>query len=111
MDKVHNKAKQMLNEQEEGSSFDFSAIPGLCISNWHWFVLCITLTCSAAFIYLRITPPVYVRTASIVVKDDKESEALDNVFTKFRNGKSIMPNQSLNNEIIAFRKANLMEKV
>lgn len=111
MDKVHNKAKQMLNEQEEGSSFDFSAIPGLCISNWHWFVLCITLTCSAAFIYLRITPPIYVRTASIVVKDDKESEALDNVFTKFRNGKSIMPNQSLNNEIIAFRKANLMEKV
>lgn len=111
MDKVQNKAKQMLNEQEEGSSFDFSAIPGLCISNWHWFLLCVTITCSVAFIFLRITPPVYVRTASLVVKDAEQGEALDNVFTKFRNGKSIMPNQSLNNEIIAFRKANLMEKV
>lgn len=111
MDKNQNKAKQMLNEQEEGSSFDFSAIPGLCISNWHWFLLCITITCSVAFIFLRITPPVYVRTASLVVKDTEQGEALDNVFTKFRNGKSIMPNQSLNNEIIAFRKANLMEKV
>lgn len=101
----------MLNEQDGGSSFDFSAIPGLCISNWFWFVLCVTITCSAAFIYLRITQPIYVRSASLVVKDAKESEAMDNVFTKFRNGKSIMPNTSLNNEIIAFRKPDLMEKV
>ncbi len=111
MNKVQNKARQMLNEQDGGSSFDFSAIPGLCISNWFWFVLCVTITCSAAFIYLRITQPIYVRSASLVVKDAKESEAMDNVFTKFRNGKSIMPNTSLNNEIIAFRKPDLMEKV
>ena len=111
MNKVQNKAKQMLNEQDGGSSFDFSAIPGLCISNWFWFVLCVTITCSAAFIYIRITQPIFVRSASLVVKDAKESEAMDNVFTKFRNGKSIMPNTSLNNEIIAFRKPDLMEKV
>ena len=101
----------MLNEQEGGSSFDFSAIPGLCISNWFWFVLCVTITCSAAFIFIRITQPTYIRSASLVVKDAKESEAMDNVFTKFRNGKSIMPNTSLNNEIIAFRKPDLMEEV
>ena len=83
MNKGQNKAKQMLNEQDGGSSFDFSAIPGLCISNWFWFVLCVTITCSAAFIYLRITQPIYVRSASLVVKDAKESEAMDNVFTKF----------------------------
>ena len=111
MKKAQNKAKQMLNEQEGGSSFDFSAIPGLCISNWFWFVLCVTITCSAAFVYLRITQPIYVRSASLVVKDSKEGEAIDNVFTKFRNGKSIMPNTSLNNEIIAFRKKDLMEQV
>ena len=111
MNKVQNKAKQMLNEQDGNSSFDFSAIPGLCISNWFWFVLCVTITCSVAFIYLRITQPIFVRSASLVVKDAKESEAMDNVFTKFRNGKNIMPNTSLNNEIIAFRKPDLMEKV
>ena len=111
MKKAQNKAKQMLNEQEGGSSFDFSAIPGLCISNWFWFVLCVTITCSAAFVYLRITQPIYVRSASLVVKDSKEGEAIDNVFTRFRNGKSIMPNTSLNNEIIAFRKKDLMEQV
>ena len=101
----------MLNEQEGGSSFDFSAIPGLCISNWFWFVLCVTITCSAAFIYIRITEPIFVRSAALVVKDAKESEAMDNVFNKFRNGKSITPNTSLNNEIIAFRKPDLMEEV
>ena len=111
MNKVQNKAKQMLNEQDDSSSFDFSAIPGLCISNWFWFVLCITITCSAAFIYIRITEPIFVRTASLVVKDAKENEAMDNVFTKFRNGKSIMPSTSLNNEIIAFRKPDLMQEV
>ena len=111
MKKAQNKAKQMLNEQEGGSSFDFSAIPGLCISNWFWFVLCVTITCSAAFVYLRITQPIYVRSASLVVKDSKEGEAIDNVFTRFRNGNSIMPNTSLNNEIIAFRKKDLMEQV
>ena len=101
----------MLNEQESGSTFDFSAIPGLCISNWFWFVLCITITCSAAFIFIRITQPTYIRSAALVVKDAKETEAMDNVFTRFRNGKSIMPNTSLNNEIIAFRKPALMEDV
>ena len=73
MNKGQNKAKQMLNEQDGGSSFDFSAIPGLCISNWFWFVLCVTITCSVAFIYIRITPPVFIRSASLVVKDAKDS--------------------------------------
>lgn len=111
MNSTKNKARQMLNEQDGGSSFDFSAIPGLCISNWFWFVLCVTITCSAAFIFIRITQPTYIRSAALVVKDAKETEAIDNVFTRFRNGKSIMPNTSLNNEIIAFRKPDLMEEV
>ena len=36
---------------------------------------------------------------------------MDNVFNKFRNGKSITPSTLLNNEIIAFRKPDLMEEV
>lgn len=46
----------------------------LCLSHWRWFALSLLVTLGGAVLYLKTTPPVYVRTASILIKsDDKKS--------------------------------------
>ena len=42
----------------------------LCLNKWHWFVISLVLCLGVATFYLLRTPSVYVRTASILIKDD-----------------------------------------
>ena len=99
------------NRQEDSTSFlNIMDIVGLCISNWFWFVICLAVTWSAALIYLRMTPPVYTRSTSIVVKEDANNQALNDIFTRTRYGRR-NANTTLNNEMIALRKPGLMSKV
>lgn len=48
------------------------------LSKWYWFVICLILAAVACYSYLLITPPVYTRQASILIKNDsKGSSATD----------------------------------
>lgn len=47
----------------------------LCLGKWHWFVISLTACLGIAVWYLLITPPVYIRTASILVKDDSKGKS------------------------------------
>ena len=40
------------------------------LSKWYWFVLCIGLGLTGSYLYLKTTPPVYTRSASIMIKND-----------------------------------------
>ncbi len=62
---------------------NFTDVLGLCISNWFLFALCLAVTLTAAYLFLRVTPPVYTRTTSIAIKIDANSQAIDNLFFFF----------------------------
>lgn len=104
------KSKLTQKQKEDRNSLNITDILGLCFSNWLYFVVCLILSCSAAYIYLRIVPPVYTRSTAIVVKDDSDNTAVENIFARMRTGRT-SSNASLNNEIIALRKPALMMKV
>lgn len=109
--KMSTKSKKIDQEQEDGM-LNITDILGLSISNWEWFVISLAICLSAAALYLKVTPPVFTRSTSIVIKDDTNNQAVDNVFSKLRNGRSSSSvNTSLKNEIIALRKPALMIKV
>lgn len=40
----------------------------LCLAHWHWFVLSLLITMGCAWLNLKKTPNVYIRTASIMIK-------------------------------------------
>ena len=40
----------------------------LCLSNWYWFLISIIVAMSIGYYYLQITPPVYQRSISILIK-------------------------------------------
>ncbi|MCM1078812.1 MAG: polysaccharide biosynthesis tyrosine autokinase [Bacteroidales bacterium] len=108
--KLTARQRRILKQQDDDNSLSIVDIIGLCLSNWYWFVLCLVVTLVSAALYLRVTPPIFTRSTSIIVKDDANGRELDNVFSKYRTSRSQI-STSLNNEMIALRKPALMAKV
>lgn len=44
-------------------------------SKWYWFILCLAIGLSSSYLYLQVTPPIYTRSASILIKNDFQSNA------------------------------------
>ena len=42
----------------------------ICITHWPWFMLSIVLCMGIAWLYLKKTPPTYVRTSWVMIKTD-----------------------------------------
>ena len=105
-----SKKSQAQHQEDSGSFLNIMDIVGLCISNWFWFVICLAVTWSAAWIYLRMTPPVFTRSTSIVVKEDANTQALNDIFTRTRYGRR-NSSTTLYNEMITLKKPGLMTKV
>src|SRR5215207_5514182 len=63
------------------SSFDFKRLLGTLLSNWYWFILAVSVTLTAGFLYLRYTTPVYEIQSSILIDEDQDNVA-KNVLSK-----------------------------
>lgn len=48
----------------------------LCLRHWLWFALSLVVTCGIAVFYLLSTPPVYQRSASILIKEDSKGQSI-----------------------------------
>lgn len=43
----------------------------LCLSRWYWFVISLVVCCGFGVYYIMKTPPVYERSAALLIKDDR----------------------------------------
>jgi len=66
---------------------------GVCLKHWYWFVITLILAFACAFLYIKSTPPVYSRSASIMVKQSNENSMVA------RELGISMPSTNLTNEI------------
>lgn len=84
----------------------------LCLSKWYWFVISLALCLGVATYRLLTTPPVYSRTASILIKDSGgrrgNSGGVDNQFSDLR---VFNINTNVNNEMRTMESADLMATV
>ena len=46
----------------------------LCLGNWYWFLLSILIAMGIGIYYLKITPPVYQRSISILIKSKENAD-------------------------------------
>lgn len=84
----------------------------LCLGKWRWFVLSLALVLGLAVVYLLVTPPVYTRSTTLLLKLEQGprsslSEAAGvlgdlNLFQSYTN---------VNNEIISLQSPALMTQV
>ena len=69
-------------QTEHTEEFSIKEFLFLCLSHWQWFVLSV-IVCMASAIYILLsTPPVYQRTATILVKDEN-SKSFNKAQTMF----------------------------
>ena len=48
----------------------------LCLGRWYWFVISLVVTVGVAIAYLLSTPPVYTRSASLLIKEDSKGNSM-----------------------------------
>ena len=77
------------------------------LSHWQWFVLSVMVCCMFAVIYVKSTPKLYLRTASVLIKEEDKD-----ISAAFSGGNSPYRNMTnVNNEIEAFKSQILMQEV
>ncbi len=82
-------------------------ILSLCTRYWYWFVISLIVAMGAAWFYLQLKPPVYQRSASIMIKQNG-GDAMD--YTMRELGIS-QPATNLVNEILLMRSSVVASEV
>lgn len=80
------------------------------ISKWYWFAASLLVALTVVTLYLLITPPIYTRTASILIKDDSKGASAGNI-TGFDDLGIFSSNTNVNNELLTLKSPSLMREV
>ena len=81
----------------------------LCLGKWYWFAISVVVTLGIAIIYLLVTPPVYTRQASLLIKETSKGQSLSNeVGAAFSDMGIFQSNTNVNNELIALQSPAVM---
>lgn len=97
--------------QEEGG-LSLRDIWALCIGHWQWFLLSLVLCMLLATYYVLKSVPVYTRSASVLIKEDRKGASLSSdISSEFANLGFGVQQVNVNNEIINFTSPDLMMQV
>ncbi len=80
-----------------------------CLSKWYWYVVTIGLGLGIAVLYILMTPPVYVRQAEILIKENDGRGGGNN--QGFNNFASSQSSAKAQDEMKVLRSPGIMEKV
>ena len=84
----------------------------LCLAKWRWFVLSLVVCLGIAIIYLLMTPPVYTRTASLLIKEESKGQSLSgDIGATFSDLGLFQSNTNVNNELISLKSPAVMYDV
>lgn len=84
----------------------------LCLAKWRWLVLSLVVCLGIAVIYLLKTPPVYTRTASLLIKEELKGQSLSgDVGDAFSDLGLFQSNTNVNNELISLQSPAVMYDV
>ncbi|MCC8072244.1 MAG: polysaccharide biosynthesis tyrosine autokinase [Bacteroidales bacterium] len=83
----------------------------ICLAKWYWFVISVFFCLGLAVAYILVTPKIYTRTASILVKDDSKGKSISNELSSFSDFGMFASNTNVNNEMGQLKSPDLMEQV
>ena len=97
---------------DTGSTIRLQDIYRLFVSNWYWFVVSLLITMGATMAYLLVTPKVYTRSASILIKDDGKGAGISSSDANaFSDMGMFKVNTNVNNEIISLKSPAVIQEV
>lgn len=101
-----------LTNGHNGKENDFIQITdlfSLYISKWRWVLLSVLVCLFVAGAYLLVTMPVYQRTASIMIKEDRNGQSIDgSVALNLSDIGLVQSNVNIANEVIMFQSPDII---
>ena len=84
----------------------------ICLSKWRWFLISLVLCLLAATIYILKTPPVYTRSAQLLIKEDAKGRSISgDISSTFSDLGLVRGRVNVNNEILNLQSPDLMMEV
>lgn len=84
----------------------------LCLAKWRWFAVSVLLCTGLAALYILCAPPVYTRSAFLMVKEDTKGKAIgSDVASMFADLGLGQMNANVNNELLAMRMPSVVKEV
>ena len=80
----------------------------LCLNKWYWFVISLAVTVGVAVVYLLTTPPVYTRSAALLIKEDSKGNSLGDAAGLMGDFDLFQTNTNVNNEIQSLQSPAVM---
>lgn len=111
MTQNNNNNNSTQNVQEESDFLQIKELFYLCLAKWHWFVASFVLCVCLAVGYLLITPPVFTRSAAILIKDESKGKSASPDLNSFADMGLLVNNTNVNNEIGILQSPDLMQEV
>lgn len=81
------------------------------VPKWYWFAISLFITLTIAVLYLLSTPPIYTRTAAILVKDNSKSSSSTSAMNDFSDLGIFKSNTNINNKLLTLKSPTLMTEV
>lgn len=92
-------------------SLNISDLIKIALANWKWFVLSILFCLGGAFYYIKISPNIYSRSASVLIKDETKGTQLPNAAAAFSEVNMLNLSSTVDNEVLIFKSKRLMIEV
>ena len=97
--------------QQEQESINIRELLYLFLANWRWFVLSVFLLLAIGTAYILIKSPVYTRSTSILIKEDKKGNSLNSSTEMFADMGLLKSNTNLKNEMLIIKSPMMIEEV
>ena len=80
----------------------------LCLSKWYWFVISLVVALGVAAIYILKTPPVYTRSATLLIKEDTKGGSPGDAAGMLSDMGLFQTSTNINNEIQSLQSPSVM---
>ena len=101
-----NKTTDLFLQELQGTrnSMSIKDMLYLCLNKWHWFAISVLIAIGIAVFYILCTPPVYTRSASLLIKEENKGQSMaSDVSSMFADLGFMKSNTNVNNELIAIQ--------
>ena len=99
--------------QQQADYLRLQDLFALCVSKWKWFALSLIVFIGLAVAYLLVTPPVYTRSTSLLIKEDgkKGGSSFTSEMNAFAEMGLFSANTNVNNELISIQSPDVILEV
>lgn len=99
----------MVPQKQNDDFLRIQDLLALCLGKWSWFVISLVITLGIATVYLLRTPPVYTRSASLLIKEDSKGQSASaDLASTFSDMGLFQASTNVSNELISLQSPAVM---